>query len=106
MIALLTQKTGQTHQAQPGETACGDQNVGFAAEFSVYVDRLSCTQGVQLLLSASTPASSPGWYCSGVQDGLVYCTSGISIHEPLANWTASTAHVRAVPQGGALPPTP
>jgi hypothetical protein len=92
-------------QAQPGETACGDQNIGDATDYPVFVDRVSCTRGVQLLQSLSTVSPTPGWYCSGVQDGLVFCTSGISIHEPLDDWTASTIHVRAVPNGGALPPT-
>jgi hypothetical protein len=92
-------------QSQPGETACGLENVGYSAEMSVYVDRVSCAKGVQLLATLPAATTTPDWYCSGVQDGLIFCTSGISPHEPLHDWTASTVHVRAVPEGGALPPT-
>jgi hypothetical protein len=92
-------------KAQLGETACGIQNIGgdTLVELPVNLDRVSCLEGVQLLRSWSSP--HPRCYCDGVQDGLLYCTSGISSFEPLANCTSATIHVRMVPKGGALKPT-
>ena len=98
--------------AQPGETACG------AATYlaspgtpgaPLFADGIDCQQANMMmkwfLSTGSLGTGFPGWTCNGVQDGLVYCTRGANVSEPLTSWTAATEHVRSVPAGGAKVPT-